>query len=81
MLVFYPLRRERTLLALLGGSVALSVGLSAWLIPQYGVMGAAWSTLAVRALLTLVCGVALWFALRDGMKPQMNADDRAQDTR
>jgi O-antigen/teichoic acid export membrane protein len=64
MLVFYPLRRERTLLALLGGSVALSVVLGAWLISQYGVMGAAWSTVAVRTVLTLVCGAALWFALR-----------------
>jgi len=64
MLVFYPLRRERTLLMLQAGSVALSIGLGAWLIPRFGALGAAWSTVAVRTLLTLVCGATLWLMLR-----------------
>lgn len=63
-LVFFPLRRERTLLAVQAAGVAVSIGLGAWLIREFGALGAAWSTLAVRALLVLLCGGALCLALR-----------------
>jgi len=65
-LVFFPLRRERTLLALQGAGVVLAIAFGAWLIPRYGAAGAAWSALIVRTLLSLLSGAALFLALRPG---------------
>ena len=65
-LVFFPLRKERTLLVLQLVSVALAIALGMWLIPRFGVAGAAWSTLGVRTLMTLLSGAALYLALRPG---------------
>ncbi|MGD0088997.1 MAG: polysaccharide biosynthesis C-terminal domain-containing protein [Planctomycetota bacterium] len=62
-LVFYPLRGERTLLVLQALGVALAVALGAYLIPRYGAVGAAWSSLGARALLALLSGAALYRAL------------------
>ena len=69
-LVFFPLRRERTLLALQSISVALALGLGVWLIPRFGAVGAAWSMLGVKVLMTLLSGAALYLALRPSGAPR-----------
>jgi len=58
------LQRYRTISQML--AVGLNVGLNVWLIPQYGWLGAAWSSLATDGMLAVVnCGtlvVIYWFA-------------------
>ncbi|MCY3021113.1 MAG: polysaccharide biosynthesis C-terminal domain-containing protein [Planctomycetota bacterium] len=69
-LVFFPLRRERTFLLLQAASVVLSIGLGVVLIPRFGPLGAAWSTLVSRAAIVLVCGWVLCVILRDRGAPR-----------
>jgi O-antigen/teichoic acid export membrane protein len=57
-------QRYRTISQVL--AVGLNVGLNVWLIPRYGWLGAAWSSLATDGMLAVVnCGtlaVMYWFA-------------------
>ncbi|HYF50212.1 MAG TPA: polysaccharide biosynthesis C-terminal domain-containing protein [Planctomycetota bacterium] len=62
-LVLYPLRRENLLLALNALSIALSLGLGFLLIPSFGPSGAAWSVAAVKVVIMLLCGAAVWWSL------------------
>jgi O-antigen/teichoic acid export membrane protein len=50
--------RETTVMRMTAAAVVVNIALNLWLIPQHGMMGAAWSTLlteAARALLARVC--------------------------
>ena len=62
-LVLYPLRRENLLLALNALSIVLSIALGFLLIPRFGPSGAAWSVAAVKVIVMLLCGAAVWWAL------------------
>lgn len=44
--------------------LATNVGLNLWLIPRFGIWGAAWSTLACETALAAALWAALWFSLR-----------------
>jgi hypothetical protein len=50
--------------------VALALGLGVWLIPRFGAVGAAWSMLGVKVLMTLLSGAALYLALRPSGAPR-----------
>ncbi len=62
--ILYPLQREGTVALLCAVSLALSIGLGLWLIPVAGPLGAAWSTLGVKAISTLLYTVLLFRLLR-----------------
>jgi len=64
-LVLYPLRRENLLLGLNALSIVLSLALGFLLIPRFGPSGAAWSVAAVKVLVMLLCGVAVWWSLKN----------------
>jgi O-antigen/teichoic acid export membrane protein len=64
-LVLYPLRRENFLLAMNALSIVLSLALGFALIPAYGPSGAAWSVAAVKVIIMLLCGAAVWWSLKN----------------
>lgn len=62
-LVLYTINRPH--LYTYSGIVALSVWVLAglWLIPEYGAVGAAWTTLCARLIQSVMIVVILWYAL------------------
>jgi O-antigen/teichoic acid export membrane protein len=64
ILVLFPLRREGTVLLIQIAGLTLALGLGAYLIPRFGAVGAAWSSLCVRAVMTLACAAAVFVFLR-----------------
>jgi len=68
LLVLYPLNKLGTLLALNAISLILSVGLGWIMVPQYGVMGAAWSAMAAKTSLLVIVSAVVWITL--SKKPQ-----------
>jgi O-antigen/teichoic acid export membrane protein len=51
--------RQRAFAVLAAAALAVNVGLNAWLIPQWGIVGAAWTTVATEAMLTAGCAACL----------------------
>jgi O-antigen/teichoic acid export membrane protein len=72
-LVLFPLQRLGLLLVLNLSALALQIALGLWLIPQNGAMGAAWSTLAAKAITMILFSVAVTAALRRGVSAPENA--------
>jgi O-antigen/teichoic acid export membrane protein len=64
VLVLFPLRREGTVLLIQIAGLTLALALGAYLIPRFGAVGAAWSSLCVRVLMTLACAAAVFVFLR-----------------
>jgi O-antigen/teichoic acid export membrane protein len=72
-LVLYTMNRPHLyaftgILALLGWIIAGS-----WLIPEYGAVGAAWTTLFSRILQSVMIVVTLWYALGFGASSDISA--------
>jgi len=63
-LVFFPLQRLGTLLALNISALVLQIAFGFWLIPQHGALGGAWSALAAKAVTMVLFGIAVRVALR-----------------
>jgi O-antigen/teichoic acid export membrane protein len=61
------LHMERTSAWLLAASAAINLGLNVVVIPRYGIMGAAWTTLASQAFLT---GSMLWITTSRLLSPE-----------
>ena len=51
------------------GGAVLNLALNAWLIPRYGIWGAAWATFATWAAYCAVCWFGAWRARRVAMPP------------
>jgi O-antigen/teichoic acid export membrane protein len=80
-LVLYTMNRPH--LHTLSGMVALAawVLVGVWLIPQFGSVGAAWTTLVSRLVQSLMIVVVLWFALGFGRSSALAAPSSIPDVR
>jgi O-antigen/teichoic acid export membrane protein len=65
-LVLYPLHRERAVIAFNAAQLALQIVLALWLIPTFGLPGAAWSAILARCGAGVVLAWALWVVLAPG---------------
>ena len=64
LLVLLPLKREKTLVALHGINLAVSVAAGVLLIPSQGTLGAAYAAVVARAVTLLLTFAALAAMLR-----------------
>jgi O-antigen/teichoic acid export membrane protein len=51
----------------MGLAAALNLSLNLYWIPRYGILGAAWATVAAEALILVWCGAALWKAMQGSL--------------
>jgi O-antigen/teichoic acid export membrane protein len=67
-LLLYPLRREGTVVLLLALTLILSLSGGFALIPRFGILGAAWSVAAVKALIMSLSGLIVLYYLRASVR-------------
>lgn len=63
------LRRQRALLKLYAVLVVVNIGANSLAIPQYGAVGAAWTTVATELIATSVAGIIVYRALLPRLNP------------
>ncbi len=80
-LVLYTMNRPQ--LHTLSGVVALAGWVLAgwWLIPEYGAIGAAWTTLFARLVQSMMIGLILWHTLGFGASAELSTRPMITDVR
>ena len=71
---FYPLKREGTVVALSAVNMVLFLALGARLIPEYGAVGAAYTTIAVKCVLVVLYATLLWPVFRNKGSNAVHSD-------